>query len=108
MGTPRESSRRCGGDRGASLAEYSMLLTVIAIICVGAITVLALHTSGVFDDARDGFDPSPTTTTLGPPVTTPGDGGGGPVGTTPTVPDCSTTTLPGDSGPDCTTTTAAP
>jgi hypothetical protein len=59
----------------------------------------------VFDNAGDGFDGLSTTTTLGTP---PPDEPGGPEGPTPTVLDCSTTTsLPGGSDPDCTTTTTA-
>jgi hypothetical protein len=86
------------------MAEYSLLLTLLAILCVGAITLLALTTTGAFDKAGDGFVPTPTSTPTPedePPVTTPG----GPGVTAPatTLPPCVPPETP--DGGDCTTTT---
>ncbi len=41
MYTPRSQGRepmRFHGDEGASLVEYSLLLALIAVVCVGAIS----------------------------------------------------------------------
>ena len=35
-----ERQRRTWGERGASLVEYALLLALIAVVCVGALTVL--------------------------------------------------------------------
>jgi Flp pilus assembly pilin Flp len=32
------SPRRFSGDQGASLVEYSLLLALIAVVCLGAVT----------------------------------------------------------------------
>jgi pilus assembly protein Flp/PilA len=31
---------RCKTDRGASLVEYALLVALIAVVCIGAVTVL--------------------------------------------------------------------
>lgn len=31
---------RLGGDRGASLLEYALLIVVIAVVCIAAVTLL--------------------------------------------------------------------
>jgi hypothetical protein len=86
------------------MAEYSLLLTLLAILCVGAITLLALTTTGVFDKAGDGFGPTPTSTPEdGPPVSTPGGPGVTVLATTTTLPICVPPETP--AGGDCTTTT---
>jgi pilus assembly protein Flp/PilA len=36
--------RRITDDRGASLVEYALLLALIAMVCIGAITVLGTAT----------------------------------------------------------------
>jgi pilus assembly protein Flp/PilA len=37
------------GQRGASMVEYSLLLVLIALICIAAITVLGQSGSSTFD-----------------------------------------------------------
>jgi Flp pilus assembly pilin Flp len=101
MGTRREHSRRCGGDRGASVTEYSLLLALVVIICIVTVAMLGSQTMGFLDKAGEGSPGSPAT-----PFESPG--GSDPGGSTPTTAPCSTTsTLPGDGGADCTTTTTA-
>jgi len=41
--TPNRSSpptNRCGGDDGASLVEYALLLALLVVVCIGAMTFL--------------------------------------------------------------------
>ena len=38
------------GERGAGLAEYALLLFLIAVACVAALTTLGTTISGVFND----------------------------------------------------------
>jgi pilus assembly protein Flp/PilA len=47
------STKRCRGDQGASLVEYALLLALIAVVCVGAITLLGVATKSNFDDSAD-------------------------------------------------------
>jgi pilus assembly protein Flp/PilA len=35
-------------DEGASLAEYGLLLALIAVVCIGAITILGTNISSMF------------------------------------------------------------
>ena len=42
-------------DRGAGLAEYALLLLLIAIVCVGALTGLGGTISGAFNQANGMF-----------------------------------------------------
>ena len=37
-------------EQGAGLAEYALLLFLIAVVCVGALTVLGTTISGVFNN----------------------------------------------------------
>jgi Flp pilus assembly pilin Flp len=37
---PREPANRCRGDSGAGLVEYSLLLALIVVVCIGAVTFL--------------------------------------------------------------------
>lgn len=37
-------------DEGAGLAEYALLLVLIAVVCVGAITTLGTTIQGVFQN----------------------------------------------------------
>ena len=32
---------RCKTDRGASLVEYALLVALIAVVCIGAVSILA-------------------------------------------------------------------
>ena len=112
MSTSREHPRRCGGDRGSAMPEYSLLLGLVVIACVMAIAAFGLHTTGVFDRAGDGFSRTPTSSS-DPDWGAPGDEPGplvSPATTSTTTPDCPTTepSEPGGGDPDCTTTVDAP
>jgi pilus assembly protein Flp/PilA len=39
---------RCKTDRGASLVEYALLVALIAVVCIGAVTVLGQNASEKF------------------------------------------------------------
>ena len=39
---------RCKSDRGASLVEYALLVALIAVVCIGAVTVLGQNASSKF------------------------------------------------------------
>jgi pilus assembly protein Flp/PilA len=39
---------RCKTDRGASLVEYALLVALIAVVCIGAVTVLGQNASSKF------------------------------------------------------------
>ena len=39
---------RCKTDRGASLVEYALLVALIAVVCIGAVTVLGQNASQKF------------------------------------------------------------
>lgn len=43
---------RLGGDQGANLVEYAMLLAFIAIICIVAVQFVGSATCENMDDAR--------------------------------------------------------
>jgi Flp pilus assembly pilin Flp len=103
MDTAGGLARRARGDRGATTAEYSLLLALLAILCIGALTMLGLRTAGVFGDADDGFEPPPTCCEI--PVSTPvSPGATAPTSTT--SPPCPPDEPP--AGPGCATTTTAP
>ena len=40
---------RCKTDRGASLVEYALLVALIAVVCIGAVTVLGQNASSKFE-----------------------------------------------------------
>jgi pilus assembly protein Flp/PilA len=42
------SSKFVRDEEGASLAEYGLLLALIAVVCIGAITVLGTNISSMF------------------------------------------------------------
>jgi pilus assembly protein Flp/PilA len=42
------SSKFVRDEEGASLAEYGLLLALIAVVCIGAITVLGTNISTMF------------------------------------------------------------
>lgn len=103
-----------GRERGATLAEGALLVGLVALVVLGALTVLGRNSSDRLDEAArstdtpagdDGGAPSgsPPTPTAPPDVTVPGGSGGGDAGSgDPTGGDGPvTTTTP-------TTTTAAP
>jgi pilus assembly protein Flp/PilA len=39
---------RCSTDRGASLVEYALLVALIAVVCIGAVTVLGNNAASKF------------------------------------------------------------
>jgi Flp pilus assembly pilin Flp len=43
--TPGRGARRFGGDEGASLVEYALLVALIAVVCISAITYFQAETS---------------------------------------------------------------
>ena len=42
-------------EEGATLAEYGLLLALIAVICIGAIAVLGTKISSMFSDTAAGI-----------------------------------------------------
>ena len=42
-------------DTGAALAEYGLLVALIAVVCIGAVTVLGTGVSGSLGDAAAGL-----------------------------------------------------
>lgn len=49
-------SRRRFDERGASLVEYSLLLAMIAVVCIGAITFFGGEVSEVYSGAGSSFN----------------------------------------------------
>jgi pilus assembly protein Flp/PilA len=45
---PYLRARFGGGERGASLVEYALLIALIAVVCVGAVTFFGSRTSHKF------------------------------------------------------------
>ena len=37
--------KRLSGDEGASVVEYALLVALIALVCIGAVTVLGKNTN---------------------------------------------------------------
>jgi len=62
--------RRANADRGASLAEYALLVGLVAIVAIGALRLLGDRTSDSFDDVA-------AATVAGTGDTGPSSGGGG-------------------------------
>ncbi len=44
-------------DRGAGLAEYALLLVLIAVACIGVLTTLGSDIGGVFTTVSDELTP---------------------------------------------------
>jgi Flp pilus assembly pilin Flp len=42
---PDRGARRFGGDEGASLVEYALLVALIAVVCISAITYFQTETT---------------------------------------------------------------
>lgn len=40
--------RLCNEERGAALAEYALLVALIAVVCVVGVTALGTHVSGAY------------------------------------------------------------
>ena len=47
---------RCKTDRGASLVEYALLVALIAVVCIGAVTVLGTNAASKFDSVGSHID----------------------------------------------------
>jgi len=45
--------RRIADERGASLVEYALLLALIAMVCIGAVTVLGTATGDTVSRTAD-------------------------------------------------------
>lgn len=46
---------RCTSDRGASLVEYALLVSLIAVVCLVAVTTLGGQVSGQFESLTSEF-----------------------------------------------------
>ncbi len=54
-----DPTRRGGsrfGERGASLVEYSLLVAMIAVVCIGAVTFFGGQTADVYSGAGSSFN----------------------------------------------------
>jgi len=50
--------RRRHGDRGATLVEYALMVALVAVVCIGAVSLLGRKVEGSTVEAagcRDGF-----------------------------------------------------
>lgn len=47
----QSAHRRIGTDRGASLVEYSLLVGLIAVVCIAAVTVFGGETATAYSEA---------------------------------------------------------
>ncbi|HEY2813093.1 MAG TPA: Flp family type IVb pilin [Acidimicrobiales bacterium] len=47
---------RFGGDDGASLVEYALLVALIAVVCIAAITLLGNNASSKFDSVGNSLN----------------------------------------------------
>ncbi len=51
MDQTEHGERRHDRDRGASLVEYALLVALIAVVCIGAVTVLGRNSSNKMSSA---------------------------------------------------------
>lgn len=49
-------------EDGQTLVEYSLIVALIALVCIGALTVLGGHVRDIFQKAGDSLADVPTTT----------------------------------------------
>lgn len=47
--------RRLGSDAGATAVEYALMLTFIALVIAGSVTLLGLNVAGIFTNADAGL-----------------------------------------------------
>ena len=47
---------RLDDDRGASLVEYALLVALIAVVCIGAITLLGNNAKGKFSSVASSIN----------------------------------------------------
>jgi len=50
----KASTKLFRDEEGASLAEYGLLLALIAVICIAAIAILGTKVSSMFSDTANG------------------------------------------------------
>jgi len=48
-------------ERGASLVEYALLVSLIAVVCIGAVTLLGEAADSQFTSVADELTPTPAT-----------------------------------------------
>ena len=53
----RASKRVAATERGASLVEYDLLVALIAVVCIGAVTVLGSNSSTKFSKLGSAIGP---------------------------------------------------
>lgn len=53
-------------DEGASMVEYALLLALIAVVCIGAVTMLGNSASDKFTTVGDSVSNAGTPTTVAP------------------------------------------
>lgn len=54
--TPAKGTRRFGGDQGASLVEYALLVSLIAVVCISALTYFQQETSQSLSRSASSID----------------------------------------------------
>ncbi|CAN5587100.1 hypothetical protein BH20ACT2_BH20ACT2_12200 [soil metagenome] len=55
-------ARFSNDDRGASLVEYALLVALIAVVCIGAVSVLGGEAKQSFDSTGSALNAPPATT----------------------------------------------
>lgn len=53
---PGRGARRLGGDEGASLVEYALLVALIAVVCISAITYFQAETAKSLSESASAID----------------------------------------------------
>jgi Flp pilus assembly pilin Flp len=53
---PGRGARRIGGDDGASLVEYALLVALIAVVCISALTYFQRETSQSLSESASAID----------------------------------------------------
>jgi Flp pilus assembly pilin Flp len=53
---PGGGARRFGGDDGASLVEYALLVALIAVVCISALTYFQQETSQSLSESASAID----------------------------------------------------
>ena len=53
---PGRGARRFGGDEGASLVEYALLIALIAVVCISALTYFQAETSQTLSESASAIN----------------------------------------------------